>query len=241
MPRPRGGVHSETVGLRFSIAGCSRVALVAVALWVANPSRTAHAAGTDAEAVAVEAFDVAAQWCARRALRDTTSALEARAKVAPVLVRVSRAWDEHRLPYLLYWRGVLGACVGESGGPVDLENFLTLTRTQEGSETLRTDAQRRLRRFRRESGGASKGPSPASVVMSIVGGSVLAAGGALVLQAQQEGLGLQSEMVDLAGWTDHHVRYERAQLRQRIGFGVLAGGGGVLVVGVVTIPLGGGR
>lgn len=207
----------------------------------ADPPAPAQSTQPSADAVALEAFEAASRWCALRALRDTTAALEARAQVAPVLVRVSRAWDDHRLPFLLYWRGVLGTCVGEASGPTDLENFLALSKFDASTRTLRVDAERRLRRARR---GRDAGPTAAtlgSVVMAVLGGSAVAIGSGLSAQARQEGGELAAGMGGLEGWVQNHQAYEQARVRQGVGFAVLAAGGAVLVVGVITIPLGGTR
>ena len=206
-------------------------------LLIALPAR-AEVSSFDPEAVAQEAFDISTRFCAARGLRNATARLDARAKVAPTLVRVSRAWDEHHVPFLLYWRGVLGLCVSEPTAAQDLDGFVRLTEHDAANKALRADAQRRLRRVAQEQRGP-KGPSPASILATILGGSAAAVGTVLAAQAQQEGSSLGTSMGTLEGWTASHTAYEAAQTRQRVGFIVLSAGGGVAVFGAITIPLGG--
>ncbi len=185
--------------------------------------------------VAQEAFELSTGACADRALRGTTARLDARAQVAPALLRVSRAWDQNHLPYLIYWRGVLGACVGEASAQKDLGTFLRLSLGDPGSTVLRADAKRRIRRM---TGAQPSKPSPASVIVMIAGGAVAGVGGVLAAQARQEGQTLLESMGTLDGWATHHTTYESAQTRQRVGVAVLSGGSGVLVFGAITLPLG---
>lgn len=193
---------------------------------------------SDPDAVAQEAFDVSAKFCAARGLRNATARLDARAKIAPTLVRVSRVWDEHHVPFLLYWRGVLGLCVSEPTARQDLEGFVRLTERDPANKALRGDAERRLRRMASEQSGL-KGPAPASILIAVLGGSAAAAGTVLAAQAQQEGTALGASMGTLEGWTSSHAAYEAAQTRQRVGFAILSAGGGVAIFGAITIPLGG--
>ena len=146
------------------------------------------------EATAQAAAEVVDLHCAEVAAGKATASAEALAAVAPVLAQVSRVHDASGATYLLYWRGLLNACVGqEERGIEDLEAFLAGVGNQPAYAAQVQQARVRLRRLKGE-------PPAPSVAPQTVGGVV--AGGAL--------LGASGALAGLSGWQGQLLRDAQA-------------------------------
>ncbi len=99
--------------------------------------------------VAADAYDIHQTHCASVAGGSTQAAAESMAEVTEVWQRVIGAYEASGRTYLLYWRGVLGECLGQKERAAqDLRLFIDLE--QFGSddiEPLVRDARTRLRRM----------------------------------------------------------------------------------------------
>ncbi len=99
--------------------------------------------------VAADAYDVHQAHCASVAGGSTQAAAESMAEVTEVWRRVISAYEASGRTYLLYWRGVLGECLGQpERAATDLRLFVDLE--QFGSDDLAPlvkDARTRLRRM----------------------------------------------------------------------------------------------
>jgi len=105
----------------------------------------------------------------------TATMTSALAVVAPVLDEVSRTYEQYKEPSLLFWRGVLLACLSnEEPAKLDLETFAADPGNQRFLPDLVRDAERRLRQISRGGTGGAAAPSglefgPAATV-SVGGG-----------------------------------------------------------------------
>lgn len=143
----------------------------------AEPAPKATPAVT-AASVAQEADAVVTEHCSDAAVADGTQAARAVATVSSVLARVSEVHDATGEPWLLYWRGVLQACIDREERAIeDLQAFLATPDPGDVNKAQREDAERRLRRL----GVRVEDPSAAAAppVGAIVGGGLLGAGGVL--------------------------------------------------------------
>jgi len=99
--------------------------------------------------VAADAYDVHQAHCASVAGGSTQAAAESMAEVTEVWQRVIAAYEGSGRTYLLYWRGVLGECLGQAErAGSDLRLFVDLE--QFGSadmQPLIRDSRTRLRRM----------------------------------------------------------------------------------------------
>lgn len=155
-------------------------------LWLLAGSAQAAASDDDeaAQQAAQAAADVVDLHCADVVAGRATESAEALAAVSPVLAQVSRAHDASGATYLLFWRGLLNACVGQEGrGVEDLEGFLASVGDDPAYAAQVTEAQSRLRRLKGE-------PDPALATSKAVPGIV--AGGVL--------LGTGGVLAGLSGW-----------------------------------------
>lgn len=109
----------------------------------------AAASAEEPALVAADAYDVHQAHCASVAGGSTQAAAESMAEVTEVWQRVIGAYEATGRTYLLYWRGVLGECLGQAErAGTDLRLFVDLE--QFGSddiEPLVRDARTRLRRM----------------------------------------------------------------------------------------------
>jgi MYXO-CTERM domain-containing protein len=139
-----------------------------------------------ADRAALAAFSVHQQWCADAAGDSTTTAANALAAVGPVYADVSAAFDEVGDPLLLYWRGVLGTCMGQ--GERSVEDLRAFEGHEEAAGTypgLVRDAKRRIARAERRlalSQGGRWDPNPWPTAAISLGG-----GAHLLLAVQEEG------------------------------------------------------
>ena len=106
-------------------------------------------AAASAEDVAVEAAQIVELHCSDAVADDTTTAAQSVTAVSPTWARVSEQYEASGEPWLLYWRGVLGACLNQDKKAIeDLDGFVAaLGDDPAWSESVR-DAERRLRRLR---------------------------------------------------------------------------------------------
>ncbi len=145
-----------------------------------------------AEDAAVRATEVRDKHCADMAQDRTSGATGALVAVAPVLDEVSRAYDETRAPFLLYWRGVLFECTNqEARATTDLTEFVGSPENQSQLPQLVQDAHRRLRRL--GTGAPAPPPKPTAARLTV------ALGGQYELLADDGpyhygGLGLQGSL-----------------------------------------------
>ena len=169
-----------------------------LAALVLSPCAQAQEAGgapdPNPEAAAQAAAEIVDLHCADVAAGKATASAEALAAVAPVLAQVSRVHDASGATYLLYWRGLLNACVGqEERGVEDLEAFLAGVGSDPAYAAQAKQARVRLRRLKGE-------PAAPDVPQKTVGGVV--AGGAL--------LGAGGALAGLSGWQGQLLRDAQA-------------------------------
>lgn len=140
----------------------------------AAASEPAPASRVAAEAAA----ETADLHCADVTTGAATESAEALAAVSLVLAQVSRAHDASGATYLLYWRGLLNACVGlEERSVEDLSAFLAGVGDDAAYAAQVEHARGRLRRLRGELNARSA--PPRAVFGVVFGGVLLGAGGTL--------------------------------------------------------------
>lgn len=123
-----------------------RLGVVAIALVLGAP--VIALASPAPTAIAVRAAQTHEEHCSTVEGTDRTDSARAIAEVSAVLGDVSEAWDLTGETYLLYWRGVLSACIGQSDDArSDLSAFLESADAKGPLSSLRTEAKRRLRRL----------------------------------------------------------------------------------------------
>jgi len=111
-----------------------------------------------AEAAAQEAHRVNESLCARAASLETTDAASELGQVVQVWSDVSATWDKTGKTFLLYWRGVLGQCIGQDDRAyVDLLGFTRDQSNEALFSALMDDARRRLRVLRLQGVGSAVG------------------------------------------------------------------------------------
>jgi len=112
-----------------------------------TPSPTA--AATAAQAVHTE-------HCADVAALDNSTAARAVHTVSATWLQVSDAYKASPEPYLLYWRGVLGACLGQEDRALeDLKAFVDQSSDEGAYSGMIREARRRVRRLERQPGTAA--------------------------------------------------------------------------------------
>lgn len=197
----------------------------------------------DAEAVAVQAAEIAHRHCSDVASAASVGAAEALNEVSPVLVAVARAYETHGDPFLLFWKGVLNQCLDqEDRATEDFEGFLAGVGDDAAYSAQVRDARLRLRRLTaRQAGRSARGGSgaspagPVGVVFVSSGAGVAILGAALHASAFQEAALTQAAD---GGWTSTHsgdpTEWAALQDRNRTGLGVLVGGSVLAVAGVAV-------
>lgn len=107
-----------------------------------------------------------------------TQYTEALSAVTPALRDVSRAYDASPEVYLLFWRGLLSACVGQEERAIqDLQAFVAGVKGDARYAGQVEDAQRRLQRL---TGAPAESKAPPRNTGGFVAGvALLGAGGAL--------------------------------------------------------------
>jgi len=162
--------------------GASAALLMAGLL--AAPQASAQDEEARAEAAsrsALAAFSIHQQWCADAAGDSTTTAANALAAVGPVYADVSATYDETGDPLLLYWRGLLGTCMGQGARALDdLRAFEAHDETAGRYPGLVRDARRRVARGERrqaiyQGGLWDTNPWPTVTIGAGAGGQALTA------------------------------------------------------------------
>ena len=209
---------------------------------LAAGSASAQEPAPDAAAAAQAAAEVVDLHCASVDAGKSTESAEALVAVTPVLARVSRAHDATGETYLLYWRGVLGACVGqEERGIADLENFLASAGDDPAYAAQVREAGARLRRLTGAppEKAASRGAAPGIVA----GAALLGTGGALGGLSAWQGQVLQDAQTEFeAGtklWADTETVGQEGDVAAAASNGLLAAGivsgvAGAVVIGVTA-------
>lgn len=174
--------------------------------------------------------------------RSGVEVAEALTEVGAVWTEVAHSFEEHRAPYLLYWRGVLAQCLAQDARALsDLLDFIRLAEADAGQSSLVQDARRRTRLIRRgvplawqasleRDGGRTQRDVGLAL---IVGGSGAAAFGGLMHGISFADAELSRTEV---GWTSTSDAdapgWKRLQDLNRAGFAVLAAGATTAAVGV---------
>ena len=201
-------------------------------------SAAAQEGAPDAAAAAQAAAEVVDLHCASVDAGKSTESAEALVAVTPVLARVSRAHDASGETYLLYWRGVLGACVGqEERGIADLEKFLAGVGDEPAYAAQVKEAGARLTRLT----GAPpvKATSARAAPGIVAGAALLAAGGALGGLSAWQGQLLQDAQAEFeAGtklWADTETVGQEGDAAAAASNGLLVASIGSGVAGAVVI------
>lgn len=230
---------------RGLLGGGSAWRLGAVALsLVAAPAWAQEA--LPPEQAAQQASQVVERWCDDVAAGDTIGAAEAVAEVAAAWADVGRAHEAQPLPYLLYWRGVLGQCLSQDERALlDLRRFVGLAREDAEQAAVVEDARRRIRMLER--GDRRPAPARGGVGPGLgVGIGVAAAGlAATVTGGVLHGTSFTEAQLTRDGerWTSASTatpqEWSALTGRNRAGFGLLVGGAVTWVTGGVVAALGG--
>lgn len=212
-----------------------------LALLLLSLPALAEEAVLPSQGAAVLADATVTAHCSDVASRGVSEAAAANASVSEAWGQVSRAYEADPQPWLLYWRGVLGQCLGhEERAQEDYEAFLALEESAE-APALARDARRRLRRLTATS---SEAPTVAPGLVTLVAGGLTAGiGGVLHGAAFEQG---QLQRTD-QGWTSalSTEQYTRVVAEwdgaNKAGFGLLLGGASAAVVGAVGLAVGGAK
>ena len=203
--------------------------------------------------MALEAQLTVEKYCANAAGDDVTLAANSVVAVGAVWAAVSAEADAGTESYLLYWRGVLGACLKQSEkAEDDLERFIAEASSDEGLAALVKDATRRLRRLQRGERRPAKGigatttkrfatsaPSsvpPESVVLLGAGGAMTAIGFGLAAGSYVEGNQLLPSLnTTEASYYANIDAYRQKWTAERVGVAIGATGAAMLTAGLVRL------
>lgn len=137
----------------------------------------------NANDVAVEAQQVVEAHCVGMGTDRTAVKASALGAIGPAYARVSEVYERTHVSWLLYWRGVLGQCLGQlDSAEVDLFTFATKRRDDSSMTSLVRDAQRRLailKRQRNRGTSARESALSSGQGLGVALGAGLAAGAAL--------------------------------------------------------------
>mgnify|MGYP006928213244 CR=1 FL=1 len=221
----------------------SALAVLSIAVLAAG-SVGAQEAGTTAsvdiaQAAAQAASTVADAHCADVAAGQATQFAEALAEVTPALRDVSQAFDATKKVYLLYWRGLLSACVGQEERAIqDLQAFVAGVDDRPSFAAQVEDAQRRLQRL----GGVQtvQGP-PRNAGGFVAGVALVGAGGALGgLSGWQGQLAQDGQAEFNAGardWAETDAIGQEAESNANASNALLGAGIGSGVAGAVVLAV----
>ena len=127
----------------------TKVAFVAILLLVSTPLLASSPGQLPADSpkdVARAAQQVVESHCARLTRNRASAKADALGAIGPVYSRVSVVYEQTRIPWLVYWRGVLSQCLGEDQvARVDLEAFVQANGDDRSLASQVVDAKRRLR------------------------------------------------------------------------------------------------
>ena len=185
------------------------------------------------KALAKQAAGVLEAECADVATTRATSSAEALAVLGPVFAEVSRAYDATEVPFLLYWRARLAACLSQEERSIDdYKMFIAAVADQIAYASQLSDSQIRLERL--QPAGPTQKLRPA-VGLIAAGGATLAAGLGLSIGGYQEGSSLYPGLSTAGGWDSGIDSYRAAYNAQGVGV-VLAGTGtALLTAGLVKM------
>jgi len=139
-------------------------ALPSLVLLVASLCAGPVRAGED-EQVALQAQAVHSQLCAGIGNLGVSRAAASMSLLSNTWGQVSEAYEANNTDFLLYWRGVLGQCLGQNElATQDLVEFIEITEDNKDLLPLRRDARARLRRMgvRIRSSGKTSGRAQAA-------------------------------------------------------------------------------
>lgn len=206
----------------------------------------AHAGGT--ETLAKQAEAIHAKHCAKIPVDSSSVASKRRTAVNVVWGRIADRYERTPEPYLLYWRGVLAACLDQDdAATADLEEFVEQQAGDPTYAALVHDAQKRL--SRRPGPVGRPGPAPGTVVGFISCGllaSTAAAFGVAAGSAAGDMAATEQEMY-LGGQStavlDGMIRTGQEQTTRRDGLGIsaVALGVGAVVPFVLSARVAGSR
>lgn len=224
-----------------------RAVVIGIILASAGPS--VASASTAADEIAVRAAQTHDQHCSAVEGTNRTDSARAISEVSAVLADVSESWEESQETFLLYWRGVLSACIGrDADAASDLAAFVEDTDPDGPLSSLRGDARRRMRRL--DARGVSRtrvrAPgSPAAAIAITLGGS----GGALAGLAVWQGS--ESERLRAAVYSGDvqrgeypaHLQNEQDAFRAAttLGLSAVALGAAGAAIGIATAAAGSAR
>lgn len=168
-----------------------RSPLLPAALLATLLATPAWGADLDPERVAAQAATVFQEHCASVEADQVQEAADAIAAVNEAWRLVGEAFAERRVAYLMYWRGLLGQCLGqEERALADLRAFESGVSDPAAYATQLQDARRRIARLERRLGLTAGLPPGAGVGIGLaIGGGTTGA---------------------LAGW-QHGVAHEARQ------------------------------
>lgn len=183
----------------------------------------APAAAEEPAFVAADAYDVHQAHCASVAGGTTQAAAESMAEVTEVWRRVIAAYEASGRTYLLYWRGVLGECLGqpERAGTdyrlfVDLEQF--------GSADLAPlvkDARTRLRRMGVEVDRPSDEDLATAKARAEAGGEFSAAAESAALRRARQNAQVPFFLVGVGGGYQRTGAYNYVSIAADLSFGIV--------------------
>ena len=199
-----------------------------------------------AEEAALAAAAVLDAECLDMAGGGATDSAEALVAVGPVLAEVSRTYDATRALSLLYWRGLLGSCVGQEQRAVqDLGAFVgAAADLPEYADQVR-DSLRRLQRLTKKQAArktlpASSAAQPrgaAGPVLLVSGVATLAAGVGVTIGSYDRGNTLYPSLETTAGWNENIDAYREARTGERVGIAIVGVGTAVLTAGLITLAV----
>ena len=213
-------------------------------IWILAVVLTASLAEAADERVAQQAAeasaDVVDRHCADVVAERVTEYAEALAAVTPVLAQVSRAYDASGAAYLLYWRGLLSACVGQvERSIIDLEAFLVGVGDDQAYTAQSREARIRLSRLRGEP--AAGGQAPPAAAGVVAGGILLGAGGVLAGVSGWQGQLAQSWQAEFETggrlWAESEVIAQDAATAATTSNALLAACVGSGVAGAVVVAV----
>lgn len=205
-----------------------------------TPEPAAEDAEPTAEQIAIEAQQTRDAHCTTVAGNDSTASAEALSTVSNTWGRVSTALERTGVQYLLYWRGVLAQCLSqEPKAEADLGGFLLWIRGASADDqrtlaSLRDDAERRLRRLRREGGGSSGPNKP------LLGAGLGSLGAAAALGGIAAWQGAETESTRQAiiseGIKDFDSLVEQGGRTRSAAIGLGIGAGAAAIAAAVLLP-----
>lgn len=215
------------------------VAVLLAASW--TPAAAWADRDGEAEALAARASATVDEHCSDAAQADVTRAAESVARASTVWADVSKALEDTRKVYLLYWRGMLGQCLDqEEKALADFEEFLRVRGGSTAWASLVDDAERRIRVLKRKLGVRSAPPAgaPGFVLGAALAGGAAAMGGLSGWQ-WSEALGTMSALAAGEHVGGDALAYQAAGDDAAAASGVLAGSAvGLGAAAAVSIVVG---